>query len=406
VAVAFRDISLADLTDSELGEMRREHETRFVENKESIGRETGFNFAKAVASFANTLGGWVLVGLDDAGEFVDWNVPESHAMTDRVRQALENEIDPMPPFAATVRQLEDQPVGVVRVYASIDAPHIMRQNGALFVRGVAEDRNAAKAGRFKALPVTTQTELLEYARRAETAQEEARELIERPGLSPLIASACRLQQMWGAWTPAEGGITIRAVPLMRRRMADWAVSRRGHAALTDALVGVVGSSGFVPGEPRPAASGLVLQGSGVLELPGNSANRDVSALAAVDAAGIVAMRLGWGRVDPPMNSEPLTLQYVRDHLIAPMLRQTVSILEAGEFFGRARLHLRIVELDEIAQLIEADHGKSPPGDLPTGGELALPGALDERDGTSPAALLADQWRDDLGRASGCLRLRP
>jgi hypothetical protein len=37
MAVAFRDISLADLTDSELGEMRREHETRFVENKESIG---------------------------------------------------------------------------------------------------------------------------------------------------------------------------------------------------------------------------------------------------------------------------------------------------------------------------------------------------------------------------------
>lgn len=92
-----RDLALADLSDGTLVEMRREHETRFVENKASLGKgEQAFNFAKAVASFANTLGGWVLVGLDDAGEIVAWDAPESHGMTDRVRQALERELDPMP----------------------------------------------------------------------------------------------------------------------------------------------------------------------------------------------------------------------------------------------------------------------------------------------------------------------
>lgn len=103
IAVSPRDIFLADLSDDMLAEMRREHETRFVESKASLGKGDGaFNFAKAVASFANTLGGWVLVGLDDSGEFVVWEAPEAHSMTDRVRQALERQIDPMPPFAATV----------------------------------------------------------------------------------------------------------------------------------------------------------------------------------------------------------------------------------------------------------------------------------------------------------------
>lgn len=389
-----------------LVEMRREHETRFVENKTSLGRDDGaFNFAKAVASFANTLGGWVLIGLDDAGEFVTWDAPEAHGMTDRVRQALEREIDPMPPFAATVCELDGHPLGVVRVYASIDAPHVMQKNGAVFLREVAKDRNAAKAGRFEARPVTAQGVLQELFLRAEVARQRADALLQEPHLTPVIARACGLQLIGRHWSSSEGGATIRAVPLMRQQMADWAVSHRGHAALTNALAGLVGSGGFVPTQPEPAASGLLLQGTGSFRFPGPIPLREVGAVAAADAAGIVVMKVRWGQVTPAPPTEPLTLQYFRDGLIAPLLEQTVSLLEGGEFFGRVLLRLELDRLGDIAQLIEADEIRLPPGALPVAGELALPGALETRNGSSPVDQLADQWRDDLGRAAGYVRLR-
>ena len=121
------------------------------------------------------------------------------------------------------------------------------------------------------------------------------------------------------------------------------------------------------------------------------------AIAAADAAGLIAVRLTWGRSDSPRFPKvPLTLEAVRDVLIAPVLGMAVEILEAGEFFGRVRFHLLISRLGEFAQLIQQDNYRDPPVSVPMAENLALPGALDDRHGASPAGLLADQWRDDLG----------
>lgn len=50
-----------------LAALLAEGETLFVEHKSGIESGDGFQIAKAAASFANTLGGWILAGVDPKG---------------------------------------------------------------------------------------------------------------------------------------------------------------------------------------------------------------------------------------------------------------------------------------------------------------------------------------------------
>jgi predicted HTH transcriptional regulator len=54
--------ALGDLADAMVDRLLRERETRFVERKRQV---TGTNLDDAVSSLANTLGGWVLLGVSD-----------------------------------------------------------------------------------------------------------------------------------------------------------------------------------------------------------------------------------------------------------------------------------------------------------------------------------------------------
>src|SRR5687767_2949077 len=115
-----RNLALSDLTDDDLRVMLEENETLFVEHKTGLGGE-GFQVAKAVCSFANTLGGWVLVGVTNgqpnAGQPGGWDPVAPHELTDRVREVLRsNRADPIPAFAATVRPYgpDSRAIGVVR----------------------------------------------------------------------------------------------------------------------------------------------------------------------------------------------------------------------------------------------------------------------------------------------------
>jgi hypothetical protein len=55
---SFRDLAGADVTPEDVRRMLGLNETLFVEHK---GADPRYPLAKAVASFANQLGGWVLV---------------------------------------------------------------------------------------------------------------------------------------------------------------------------------------------------------------------------------------------------------------------------------------------------------------------------------------------------------
>src|SRR5436190_1568165 len=109
--------ALGELTDEELAGMLKEDETLFVEHKAGIEEGEGFQVAKAAASFANTLGGWVLVGVTNCKPN-GWIPPEQGSFVDAVRERLDPHVTPLPSFAAAVRNLGDDQIGVIRIYES------------------------------------------------------------------------------------------------------------------------------------------------------------------------------------------------------------------------------------------------------------------------------------------------
>jgi hypothetical protein len=146
--------ALAELTEEELVRMLELDESLFVEHKRDLGTETHYQLAKAVSSFANTLGGWLLIGVHDgklvASESV-WASSGAPTLVDMVRDRLRGEVDAMPAFEAKALRPAgmEGPVGVVRVYESVDTPHIVVSSGAVFVREVAGDTDVRKRGRRK-----------------------------------------------------------------------------------------------------------------------------------------------------------------------------------------------------------------------------------------------------------------
>lgn len=63
---SFAHCALAELTVEDLDRMLELDETLFVEHKSDLKTESAYNVMKAVASFANTLGGWLLIGVRGA----------------------------------------------------------------------------------------------------------------------------------------------------------------------------------------------------------------------------------------------------------------------------------------------------------------------------------------------------
>jgi hypothetical protein len=125
-----------------------------VERKQDLPTD---GLAPTVASFANTDGGWILLGVDNPGK------PVGYQWKDHVRDHLSGDIDPMPPFALAAVQHKGVTVGVIRVAPSSDAPHLVTKTGVLYVR--------VPGGKA---PVADRRTLLELAQRARDAEETAR----------------------------------------------------------------------------------------------------------------------------------------------------------------------------------------------------------------------------------------
>ncbi len=155
----FRRLSMADLDEIILRRLVGEGEALFVERK----REQPKNgIGPAVASFANTLGGWLLLGVADKGGLVDFD-PGRGDFTDKVRHLLSQQVDPIPPFAAAVSELDGNRVGVIRVFESADTPHLVLSDGSVPIREPGGMRR-----------IQSHAELIELAKRGNEARAEAR----------------------------------------------------------------------------------------------------------------------------------------------------------------------------------------------------------------------------------------
>lgn len=122
-----------------------------VERKAAIPKGDGL--CPSVAAFANTHGGWILLGVDDAGAIVGWRPPGRAQIHDHLREQLRG-VDPMPAFTAELVDTVDGPVGVLHVPESAIKPHVVRERGVVYEREPGGNR-----------PIDSQAKLLALAPR-------------------------------------------------------------------------------------------------------------------------------------------------------------------------------------------------------------------------------------------------
>jgi Putative DNA-binding domain len=383
---SIRRLILADVvTDPALvRHLIAEGETLFVERKRALPSD---GLAPTVASFANTLGGWVLLGVTNDRQVVGYEWKGRSDLQDHVREHLRDAVDPLPPFAAASVKIDGKPVGVVRVAESADTPHIVAGTGALYVR--------LPGGKE---PVTDHRTLLEMARRGEEAI--ARAQGELYGLPLVEAELARMDRL-----PGQVPVGVLDPP----RVLEWVIRARpltvpGHFA-DRALTEKTGRAGakriaalLPPASPQRGA-GCSARARGVCA---SALDTDPPAQAdlVIDAGGVVAARFAsYRRVGVSYHDSMAQLLEPQLHVVA----ETLGDLDA---FGRAVVGL---ELRQAGDLTVGTAGQSvgqldprtlQDGALRMGGEIVVPAEADDvRD-------VVARWLRELFRAAGLAEFEP
>jgi Putative DNA-binding domain len=366
---------LAELTGADLERMLELDESLFVEHKRDIGEESQYQLAKAVSSFANTLGGWLLIGVHDgkpAGREPAWASSGAPTLVDLIRDRLRGEVDPLPAFEAKTMRLPglDGAIGVVRVYESSDTPHIVIRSGSIFVREVAGDTDAVaprKPGttkrdrqRYEATQIRSRAQLIDLAQRGEVAAARVRALLDYRARPPtLVEDHLGLTfELVGEqhWQPRarqdRGSIFVRVAPYTgSERFQGWATTAGGAAAVIAAAEALSNVQGLAKDFAKPTMSGVTVS---VRAVEG-SYHRDAggkglwaAARTAIESAGVVGVALDLQATEELRPS--MGVSEFADAMVVPPIEAALGVLEGGGFLGRALCRIDFVALGRVLGL--------------------------------------------------------
>lgn len=387
--------ALADMSPEDLVRMLELDETLFVEHKADLGTDSNYGLARAISAFANTLGGWLLLGVADGkphGSTSSWTSPgHGPTLIDMVRDRLRGEVDPLPAFEARVIHHRDGPVGVVRVYESADTPHVTLQSGSVFVREVAGDADVSHPGRpgahsrgeriYQAKQVRSRAQLLELAARGAAAAQRVHALVDPTRPLPLTNG-----QLGISFERSEGGlqaagtdqglIVVRIIPYsLPARFRSWVTTAYGSAAALGGVEKLAHIGGLASNRTRPHPSGVsvsVLVQPPALLTDALGQGLNAEARVTLDGAGVAGAALLLAGPENERWRTRVPLDELAGTLIRPAIDAALSMLAAGEFLGRSWCQIDLVGLP--GALLLADEGNTSPSSwVPTGGDLALPG---------------------------------
>lgn len=356
-------------------------ETLFVERKE---RDPKDGLGPTVASFANALGGWLLIGVDDDGEVVGYEPPGRVDLQDHIRQLLGAQVDPLPPFAAVTVPVGDKTIGVVRVAESSDQPHIT-SDGVIYVR---------ESGGKKR--VTAHGDLLQMARRGEEARAAA--AVRQYGL-PLIEEAMRTpERVYGDQTGFDDELApllewiVRAAPYtVTGAFVDRALS---STAADSAAANVGGLFPRPDAEPHVVAKDVEARARG-LHCVGTQWGAQWYADLAIDAGGIVAARSATRR-----NYSVLLCATLAADTFQPLIRAIADVLGDLDGYGRAAIGLEVRGATDLrVQWGAGKTGTLGADDLVDGHRLHIGGDLAVPADDDDIKELADRWARELARAA-------
>lgn len=380
--VGLRRLTLSDLDEATLRGLVCHGEDLLVERKRAPPAPP--NFGAAAASFANTLGGWLLLGVDDDGTVRGWQKPDRIDLQSHLGGILRAEVDPLPPFVCDMREVDGTPIAVIRVFPSVDSPHIVRGSGAVYVR-------SAKGKE----PVDDHRTLLELARRGEEAERRAHgRLAELPVVGRMLKAP---DSGYSDDSSTEIRFIARAAPLtVTPAWAEWPLTRRAAdrcATFAETLVPPVRLAGGYP-YPRdgPHLEPFGRAIAARLTQDRGAGQRD-SVVVMADSGGVtgIELRRGPARGDRPT----LLINATLDDEIRPLVETLVALLHESEAIGRAVVDLWVVMPPTVSV-----HGQRRPGvaqHLHVAGELTIPADNAE------TAALAVAWHRELQREVGIVK---
>jgi Schlafen, AlbA_2 len=369
-----RRLAVADLDETALERLAAHGEDLFVERKQAIPND---GIGRTVAAFANSLGGWLLLGVADDGTPVGFSPPGRADPQAYIGQLLAVEVDPLPPYVAAARQITGIPILVVRVFESADTPHLLRATGALVVRTTRGTETVAG-----------QRLLLELARRGEEAL--LRAMSTRIG-SDLITRELATPDHPPDMAVDDAGVAVvvrAALLTLAPQFSDWAIRREAAEAAVNAADQLAARVGIVihANEPDPRGRGVVVRWRGGQHYP-------VAGTVAIDAGGTVGARL---RRDPigeegsPDRLDRLSLGAIHQRHILPLVGCVCEVLRRAEATGRTTWRLDI----NLPPNFRIEGTARTPRRFFASAQVTLP-ADDDAQKT-----LAHQWSREYARESG------
>lgn len=371
--VSFRRLSMADLDEESLRRLVAEGESLFVERKQ---QEPTGGFGPAMASFANTLGGWLLVGVGDEGALKGYE-PGAGDFTDKLRHKVSRQVDPLPPFAADVRQLDGVKIGVIRVLESADTPHIVVGDGSVPIREPGGLRR-----------IQSHAELLELAKRGEQARRDARERLHSlPYALSKIEPAPRETKTLDL-TPDPRQFVVRLAPLTRPEgFADRLLATQFGREAREASRELFDA----PTPPNPAyreSEGRFDQRGFTFTTTQAGMGERTSVIA--DAGGILATRIEFPDAQSTTIRPELT-----EETIASLLMAAAKLFRGLGAQGRAIGHVLVRGFEGVGLTHQrAGSGLVPSNHIQIGIEVTLPPDNDELSEVAHRAV------NELARAAG------
>ncbi len=334
-----------------------------------VAQATADDAPAAIASLANTIGGWVLVDLDG-----DLDVAE-----------LAADVEPAPPV-----QGAELPGGgaVLRVAASADTPHVSG-DGAVFIRD-HDGMAPADAAGLRAL-----VERGERGRAAASERRRSRVMIEEamrtperlPGDAPILDP-----DSFGHEAPLE--FILRATPVTVTPEVSAAARGEGAARLAAAqAIPLLVDPDAVAHRVATVVEGRVAGVYCTAERGGAPIFADL----ALDAGGVVAARLAERR----HRDGRLTPEGLIDEVLLPLLRSGTGALDGIGASGRTFVSLEVRGIadlvvdwtPELSDVVRLD-------ELLDEDRLVLEGALDLPARPDDLQALAEEWARGLARAAG------
>jgi hypothetical protein len=408
--------ALAELDPDDLVRMLELNETLLVEHKSDVGSESVYGIASNVAAFANTIGGWLLLGVRDGRPLENppsWAVEDAPSLVDFVRDRLRGEVDPLPAFEARVIELPVGRVGVVRVYESSDTPHVLVRTGAVFVREVAGSTDAAAVRRpgasargdreYRAAQIRSRAQLVELATRGQHAASRVARLVDPGKPLPLVTQGLGLSFdliSSGGWQPRMSnfaGVFVRVAPYtLPPRFRAWTTTADAAAIILESAEDLAQRRGLSAEwvDPHPAGVSITVQSApGLSSWEAADHKFEVAARLVIDGAGVVGAMLQFALPTQPEGRPRLALDAVATSLIAPAVQASTKILEGGEFLGRALCQIDLVACGMVVGL--EGQGQRPTAfHVPTSTDVTLP--ISEGDVIRPALLAVNA----LARSAG------